>query len=199
VSTESATYIADLNSSLPAGGTSPISADDHLRLLKSVSKASFPNVSGAVTATHTELNIMDGVTASTAELNVMDGVTVTAAEIEYADALTSAVQTQIAAKRNALTVQVKTSSFTAAVGYMYVIRAAFSNAEATLPASPSAGDMIVFVDHAAATGSGYSGYIRPTIKLNGTTYASLYNLSDRVTKLVYVDSTTGWAKYDAAA
>ena len=31
-------------------------ADDHLRLIKSTVKATFPNLTGAVTATHTELN-----------------------------------------------------------------------------------------------------------------------------------------------
>ena len=34
-----------------------------------------------VTATATELNVLDGITASTAELNIMDGVTVTASDI----------------------------------------------------------------------------------------------------------------------
>ena len=42
-----------------------------------------------VTATASELNIMDGVTATTAELNIMDGVTSTAAELNILDGVTS--------------------------------------------------------------------------------------------------------------
>ncbi len=45
----------------------------------------------AVTATATELNIMDGVTATTAELNIMDGVTSTAAELNVLDGATVTV------------------------------------------------------------------------------------------------------------
>ena len=43
-----------------------------------------------VTATATELNILDGVTATTAELNIMDGVTATTAELNIMDGVTSA-------------------------------------------------------------------------------------------------------------
>ena len=42
-----------------------------------------------VTATATELNIMDGVTATTSELNIMDGVTSTTTEINLLDGVTS--------------------------------------------------------------------------------------------------------------
>jgi len=53
---ESATYIADLNSSNPGASDFIYEGDDHLRLVKAVLKASFPNITGAVTATHTALN-----------------------------------------------------------------------------------------------------------------------------------------------
>ena len=43
----------------------------------------------SITATASELNIMDGVTATTAELNIMDGVTATAAELNILDGVTS--------------------------------------------------------------------------------------------------------------
>ena len=42
----------------------------------------------SVTATASELNIMDGVTATTAELNILDGVTATTAELNYLDIVT---------------------------------------------------------------------------------------------------------------
>lgn len=61
---ETATYISDLNSSNPTSSDVKSAGDDHIRLLKSTVKATFPNVSGAVTPTHTELNYVDGVTSA---------------------------------------------------------------------------------------------------------------------------------------
>lgn len=53
---ESTTYIDGLNPANPSSTDSVSQADDHLRLLKSTIKSTFPNVSGAVTKTHTQLN-----------------------------------------------------------------------------------------------------------------------------------------------
>jgi len=86
---ESSTYIDGLNASNPVATDSLSQADSHMRLIKSTIKATFPNVSGAVTATHTELNLIDGVTATTAELNILDGVTSTASELNILDGVTS--------------------------------------------------------------------------------------------------------------
>ena len=83
---ETGTYISDLNASNPAGNDTVEKADDHLRFIKSTIKASFPNITGAMNATHTELNKLSGVTASTAEINRLVGVT-------------SAIQTQLDAKQ----------------------------------------------------------------------------------------------------
>jgi hypothetical protein len=49
-------YPSDLNASYPAAGDDKREGDDHIRGLKSVWKTTFPNVSGAVTVTHTQLN-----------------------------------------------------------------------------------------------------------------------------------------------
>jgi hypothetical protein len=99
---ESATYINGLVTSNPASTDGLAAADDHLRLLKSTVKASFPGVTGAVNSTHTELNVLDGIaTGLTAtELNVLDGIpsTLTATELGYVDGVTSALQTQMDAK-----------------------------------------------------------------------------------------------------
>ncbi len=61
---ESATYISDLVSTNPTGSDGKAAGDDHIRLVKSTVKATFPNVAGAVTPTHTELNYVDGVTSA---------------------------------------------------------------------------------------------------------------------------------------
>ena len=46
----------------------------------------------AVTATGTELNILDGVTSTTADLNILDGVTATTAELNLLDGVTSTTE-----------------------------------------------------------------------------------------------------------
>jgi hypothetical protein len=53
---ETGSFISDLNSSNPQSTDSVSQADDHIRLIKSTVKATFPNVTGAVTKTHTQLN-----------------------------------------------------------------------------------------------------------------------------------------------
>lgn len=60
---ESVTYISDLVSTNPTSTDPKSQGDDHLRAIKSAVKTTFPNISGAVTPTHTELNYVDGVTS----------------------------------------------------------------------------------------------------------------------------------------
>jgi hypothetical protein len=63
---ESVTYISDLVATNPVGATdSKSQGDDHIRNIKAGLLASFPNLTGAMTATHTELNYLDGVTSPT--------------------------------------------------------------------------------------------------------------------------------------
>ena len=69
---ESTTYIDGLVATNPTGTDSRSQGDDHIRLVKSAVKATFPNIAGAMTATHTELNKIDGYTGTTAELNYND-------------------------------------------------------------------------------------------------------------------------------
>ena len=70
-----ADYINQLDPTSPQGSDPKSQGDDYLRNIQKAVKQSFPNVGGAVTATHTELNIVDGLTATTTELNKLDGVT----------------------------------------------------------------------------------------------------------------------------
>lgn len=105
---ETATYIDGLVATNPESADLKSQGDDHIRLVKSTLLATFPAITGAVTSTHTELNILDGVTATTTELNILDGVTATTAELNvldgitatvtelnYTDGVTSAIQGQI--------------------------------------------------------------------------------------------------------
>lgn len=61
---ESGTYISDLVITNPASTDAKSDGDNHLRLIKSTVKATFPNVTGAVTATHTELNAVASYSAA---------------------------------------------------------------------------------------------------------------------------------------
>jgi hypothetical protein len=53
---ETGTYISDLNASNPITTDPRSEGDDHFRLIKNTIKNTFPNVTGAVTKTHTEIN-----------------------------------------------------------------------------------------------------------------------------------------------
>ena len=61
---ESTTYINGLVATNPTGTDPKSQGDDHIRLVKSAIKNTFPGVTGEVTATHTELNYTDGVTSN---------------------------------------------------------------------------------------------------------------------------------------
>lgn len=61
---ESASYINGLVSSNPAAGDPVTQADDHMRLIKATLLATFPNITGAVTPTHTELNALQAAAAT---------------------------------------------------------------------------------------------------------------------------------------
>jgi len=70
---ENPTYISDLVDTNPTSGDPKSQGDDHLRGIKHAVKTTFPNVTGAVTPTHTELNYVDGVTSSIqTQLNTLD-------------------------------------------------------------------------------------------------------------------------------
>jgi hypothetical protein len=55
---ESGTYISDLVSTNPAGSDAKSTLDDHIRLIKAVILATFPNINGAMTATEEQLNAL---------------------------------------------------------------------------------------------------------------------------------------------
>ena len=64
MSLESVTHIDDLNATNPLGTDPRSEGDDHIRNIKTVLLTDFAGITGAVTATHSELNYVD-VTAGT--------------------------------------------------------------------------------------------------------------------------------------
>ena len=95
---ETGTYIDSLNTSNPGATDSVAQGDDHIRLLKSTIKSTFPNITGAMTATHTELNLLDGCTANTTELNYVDVSTL--GTVEASKAVTADANKDITGARN---------------------------------------------------------------------------------------------------
>ena len=92
-----AKFISDLINTNPVGATDGKDAgDDHIRGIKNVLLNTFPNITGAVTASHTELSILEGATLSTAELNILAGATLSTAELNVLDGAVAG--TQVASK-----------------------------------------------------------------------------------------------------
>lgn len=106
---ETATLISDLNASYPAYNDKKSEGDDHIRLIKSTIKATFPSINGTVTASDEELNFVDGVTSNIqTQINTINAnlattlfpsvnATVTASdeELNFVDGVTSNIQTQL--------------------------------------------------------------------------------------------------------
>lgn len=62
MSLENPTYIDGLIVTNPTSSDPVSQGDDHLKLIKSTLKNTFPNVTGAVTTTHTEINLLNDAT-----------------------------------------------------------------------------------------------------------------------------------------
>lgn len=68
---ETVTHISDLNPLNPTSGDPKSEGDNHVRNIKSALKTTFANITGAVTASHVELNLLAGKTsiATQADIN----------------------------------------------------------------------------------------------------------------------------------
>ena len=75
---------------LIVGGTTVTATGTELNILDGVTSTTAElNILDGVTSTTAELNILDGVTSTTAELNILDGVTSSTAELNILDGVTS--------------------------------------------------------------------------------------------------------------
>lgn len=109
---ESATYISDLVPTNPAGTDQVSQADDHLRLIKATLKATFPNITGPVTASQAALNSSSG--------SVLTSVTPATNTFPWFDSATTA----------------NTATITA-FGRSFLAQTSAANALASLGAQPS--------------------------------------------------------------
>ena len=167
---ESATYISDLTPANPAAGGNVSEGDDHLRLLKTVLKATFPNVSAAVNATASEINYNVGVT--------------------------SLVQTQL----NTLSAQVgepytwvsKSGAYTASNGDAVLADTSGGVWTLTLPISPTAGNAVRVADVAGTFDTNNLTIGRNGSKINGLAEDMGLDIGDVSVLFVYTGSTYGW-------
>ena len=93
---ENGTYVNSLVTSNPASTDGLAQADDHIRLIKSTIKNTFPNITGPVNSTQAQLDAFSGSSGDLTYLSALVATGVTATEYDYLDGVTSNIQTQIA-------------------------------------------------------------------------------------------------------
>jgi hypothetical protein len=86
----------------------------------------------------------------------------------------------------------KTASFTAVSGNGYFVNTTSGAVTVTLPASPSAGDIVALQDYAGTWGTNNVTIGRNGSNIGGTAVDPTLSTSDQSITLVYVDSTRGW-------
>ena len=86
----------------------------------------------------------------------------------------------------------KTSPLTAASGNGYFINTTSGAITVTLPASPSAGDIVALKDYANTWDSNAVTLCRNGSKINGVCNNTDLNTESQSVTLIYVDGTKGW-------
>ena len=200
MSLETGTYISDLNTSNPTSSDAKSSGDDHLRLIKTCLKNSLP-LSGAVTATHTELNYVAGVTSSIqTQINAkapsasptFTGTVTIPAPSGNTDAATKKYVDDVAMGAVSVianpTVSVVAGTTQAAVAnYHYVLTSTATTV--TLPASPTDGDIIWVT---VANGLTTNVIARNSKEINGSATDLTIDSAYATVALRYIDSTRMW-------
>ena len=87
---------------------------------------------------------------------------------------------------------VKTSNFTAVAGEGYFINTTSGTVTMTLPASPSIGDEVAFIDYAGTFDTNTMTVGRNSEKINGATADLTVSVERAANTLVYTDGTQGW-------
>lgn len=186
---EAATYLHQLDSTLPQGTESKSEGDNHIRLVKAALKATFPNVAGSVAVTHSEMNLLSGLTGGSIASQLAgkadkagavysgthdySGATVTlpastsigpvsATELGYIDGVTSPIQPQFTAKASkAGDTYTGSHDFT---GANITVPTATAGDSSTKPASTAFVASVAF----AATLPGQSGNAGKVVTTNGS-------------------------------
>lgn len=93
---------------------------------------------------------------------------------------------------------VKTTSFTATSGSGFFVNAAGGAITVTLPASPSAGNVVAVSDYNGSAGTNSITIARNSSNINGAAENLIIDKSNSAIQLVYVDATTGWQSVTTA-
>jgi hypothetical protein len=86
----------------------------------------------------------------------------------------------------------KTASFTAVSGNGYFVNTTSGAVTVTMPATPSAGDIVALQDYAGTWGTNNVTIGRNGSNIGGIAVDPVLSISDQSITLVYVDSTRGW-------
>jgi hypothetical protein len=126
---------------------------------------------------------------------VVDGATVTLGRCGGAVNLASgATQTGFGDPASAVLfcTTAKTSPFTAANKVGYFVNTSGGAVTVTLPASPSAGDIIAIADYASSFGNNNVTLCRNGSKINANCFNASLSTTGQSVTLIYVDGTRGW-------
>jgi hypothetical protein len=147
------------------------------------------NILDGVTASTAELNKTDGLTASTAELNIMDGVTATTTELNYVDGVTSAIQTQINSKQATITGAATTIDDTNLTASRVVV----SNASGKIAASAVTSSELGVLDGITASTAELN-------KMDGVTVntATINDIVNRAKRYVHTETNHGGGELQIA-
>ncbi|MEN9885689.1 MAG: hypothetical protein RL758_267 [Pseudomonadota bacterium] len=173
---ETATYISDLNPANPVGSDPRSSSDDHLRLIKSAIKATFPNITGAVNPTQSALNQV-GVTQSPGDSSNSPASTAFVSAALAAASTNGAMQLRV----------VTTVTATAAAGE-HLVLTNVAQSTATLPASPVAGARVWVTSANGLTTNIVNG--NGSLVEDSSTYT--ITLAAGTSKFRYVNGTVKW-------
>jgi len=86
----------------------------------------------------------------------------------------------------------KTAPFTGVSGKGYFVNTTCGAVTVTLPATPTAGDIISIKDYARTAGTNNINFCRNGSKMDGTCGNGLISTNGDSTTLIYVDGTQGW-------
>jgi hypothetical protein len=86
----------------------------------------------------------------------------------------------------------KTSPFTAAAGTGYFVNTTCGAVTVTLPASPTAGDVVAFKDYASQWNTNNVTLCNNGNKINGVCATAKLSTQNQSVSLIYVDATKGW-------
>jgi hypothetical protein len=94
---------------------------------------------------------------------------------------------------------VKTTGFTAVSGVGYFVNTTAGIITVTLPASPSAGDVVAVSDYAGTADTNNITIGRNSSNINGAASDQLISIENSAVTLVYVDGTQGWKATDTSS